>query len=464
MPVRIGPQVQAALRPVSDGDEDMDAAVQRAESGRADLDGLIRTVADALTGGGDADLIHQATLQQFLWWRLPRAYPEEDWEGLVEAAHVLLDELGMARLAGIARSEETRKILGVWAIDDEDGAAAFRAAYGASGVEPPDTPDLAWGSYLEIDEVRALDAVERALGDALETGALVAGVPRWKAKAAAITTEVLTRPLDIPPGQTLAGMVTTERVAHWIRAARDPEHEAWRSGVANRLLNPVTARADPATAVAPVVWLLQLASAQGGAELTQSFSLARASVVEAAERFGWWDWPKAPRSEADVHQLGTVRDALTRLRLVRRRGRRLHTTAGGAELLADPAGLWSVVAAETEDGEDFTRMVAELVGLRLLRGRAEYNQLTTTILPILVAQGWPAGGGPITLNQVSSAVWKPLRWWLLLGAVDEQESTWDRETHRQVTPQAFTLTADGVQMVLAYMRSRAVAPRRRIWE
>jgi len=443
--------------------EAVDAAVRRAEGRRPDLEMAVRAMADALTAGEGAEMIHQAALQQFLWWYLPRKYPEEDWAGLADAASELLDELGMAHLANIARSEQTAAVLAAWAKGPEAGAAAFRSAHGSSGVEPPDTPVLAWGSIMGCEEAAALDTVERALGEAVTSGKLVPGAPRWCSTAAAITERVLTRPLDIPPGQSLAGLVTTERVGHWVDSARHPLLGDWRSLVANRLLNSIEPPPDPAAAVAPVHWLLQLAAAPGGAELTQSNYLARATVVDAVERFGWWDWPKAPRSEADVHQLSTVREAAARLRLVRRRGRRLHIAARGSELLAEPAELWRAVASETEDGEEFTRMVTELVGLRLIRGQAERDELVAEIGPILAAQGWSTSNGLITPDDVASAIWRPLRWWRLHSVLDEVESTWEHGTGRRLTPHTVALRPDDEQMVLAYLRSRAAGPRHRIY-
>lgn len=103
-------------------------------------------------------------------------------------------------------------MLAAWGHGRDQGAAAFRAAHAKSGVEPPDTALLSWGSIMSVDEARALDAVERALGDAGAAGDLIPGAPRWQAKAATITEAVLSRPLDLPPGQTLAGLVTTERI------------------------------------------------------------------------------------------------------------------------------------------------------------------------------------------------------------------------------------------------------------
>lgn len=444
--------------------DDVAEAIHRAEARRPDLNTAVQAAADALTAGEGAEMIHQAALQQFLWWQLPRKYPQEDWAGLAEATAELLQELGLHQLARIACSAPTSTVLAAWAQDADAGAAAFRDAHGSSGVEPPDTSMLAWGSIMGADEARAFEMVERALGRAVAAGEFVPGRPRWRSQAASITELALTQPLDIPPAQTMVGLITTERVGHWIDSARHPLHQQWRASVANRLLHPIEPPADSSDVVAPVAWLLDLAAQTGGAELTQSHYLARVAVVAAAERFGWWDWPKPPRSEIDVHQLSTVRDAARRLRLVHRRGRRLHLTARGADLLDEPRRLWAAVATETEDGEDFTRMLTELVGLRLLQGPAEEGELVGVIGPIIAAQGWSTSSGLLTPNQLSSATWRPVRWWRIFHALDEEKATWEYGTGRRLTPHTLTLRPSGERIVLAYLRSRAAGPRHQMYE
>lgn len=442
--------------------EEVDLAVRRVEARRPDLNMAVQTVAGGLTAGEGMDMIHQAALQQFLWWHLPRDYPDDEWHALIEATVALLDELGLKHLAEVAGSEETTKVLAAWSSGRDKGATAFRAAQAKSGVEPPDTSLLAWGSIMGVDEARARDTVERALGESVETGDLLPGAPGWKAKAADITEGALGRPLDLPPGQTLASLVTTERISTWIDTTRHPVHQEWRSAVAKRLLHPIETPHDPDDAVAPMRWLLDRAAESGGTALTQSNYLARATVLAAIEQFGWWDWEKPPHSEADVHQLSTLRDAANRLRLLRRRGRRLHITTRGAELLACSQRLWEQVAAETEDGEDFTRAVTELVGLRLLAGQVAQRELVGDISPILIAQGWSTDGSRITMNHVSSAVYRPLRWWQIFKAIKEVKATWEYGTARELTPHTIALTPDGERMVLAYLRSCAAGPRHRL--
>ncbi len=312
---------------------------------------------------------------------------------------------------------------------------------------------------MGTDEARALDTVERGLGDAVGAGDLLPGAPRWQAKAAAITETVLSRPLDLPPGQTLAGLVTTERIGTWIDAARHPMHQEWRSAVANGLLHPIETPSNPGDAVAPMRWLLELAAEPGGMELTQNNYLARATVLAAVERFGWWDWDKPPRSRG---RCPSALDAAQRSEPTSAASTTRSTVAPhtrGIEFLASPDRLWEQVASETEDGEDFTRAVTELVGLRLLQGRVEQRKLVGEIAPILISQGWSTGGSLITVNHVSSAVYCPLRWWRLFNTIDEVNATWQYGTARELTPHTVALTIDGERMVLAYLRSHAAGPR-----
>lgn len=75
--------------------EEVDRAVRRIETRRPDLNMAVQSVAGGLTAGEGVDMIHQAALQQFLWWHLPRDYPQDEWHGLVEATALLLGELGL---------------------------------------------------------------------------------------------------------------------------------------------------------------------------------------------------------------------------------------------------------------------------------------------------------------------------------------------------------------------------------
>ena len=138
------------------------------------------------------------------------------------------DELGLPHLAEVASSDAKRKVLAAWADGRKKRAAAFRAAHAKSGVEAPDTALLAWGSVIGVGELRSLEAVERAPGGEIAAGCLVPGAPRWQARAASVTEAVLSRPLDLPPGEILAGLDTTERIGTWTDTTRHPVHHEWR--------------------------------------------------------------------------------------------------------------------------------------------------------------------------------------------------------------------------------------------
>ncbi len=105
----------------------------------------------------------------------------------------------------------------------------------------------------------------------------------------------------------------------------------------------------------------QFSLAAKGANLTQSQYLTPVTVRAAAERFGWWDHDRAPRSESEVHQLLHLREAATRLRLTRRTGRTLKLTKLGASSLADPVSLWRLVVPSLRGGDEFEAMMRQTV-------------------------------------------------------------------------------------------------------
>jgi hypothetical protein len=123
--------------------EEVDRAVRRIETRRPDLNMAVQSVAGGLTAGEGVDMIHQAALRRFLWWHLPRDYPEDEWHGLVEPTALLLDELGLKHLADLARSSETEKVLAVWRQGREKGRRLpLRTREVRSRAARHDTPRL----------------------------------------------------------------------------------------------------------------------------------------------------------------------------------------------------------------------------------------------------------------------------------------------------------------------------------
>lgn len=436
--------------------ERVDAAVQQV---RARDEGLGRDAGAAagwLTAGEGVDMIDQLSLQEFLWWHLPRKLPPSEWDGLLSGAVALLDELGLERYVDMARSETTQRILGAWRFNPHQADKLARDAEKASGVLPPDTDLIHWGAFMGIYENTARQTVARALEAAIVAGELVPGGKGWKAKAAAVCDRTMLEPHEEQLGQSLLGLVETERAGHWLDSARVDQHRRWRAEVSRRLMNPIEPPAGVDEIVAPMRWLLEQTA--DGIQLSQSNYLARTVVLEAVDQFDWWDWRTAPRSEADVGQLGELREAAHARRLIRRKGRKLLATTRGRALAGDPLALWRELSQTLGGTDDYALMVAELIGLRLLDGEVIGSDgLAHAIGPILAEQGWRAGAEALGHRDITWAVARRLYWWRVFGLVDEERPHWvDGE---YVGNYRTALNDRGEATVLAFLRSRAVRPR-----
>lgn len=413
--------------------------------------------ADMLTAGEDIDVLSQAYLQDTLWWRVPKRLDPEDWEDAVAGSAALLGELGLDRYAAIASSDGTARILEAWREGPEFGHAEATKAREASGLVAPDTEALAWGSLMGGEEATALDAIERALEDALVTDRADPGSRSWKQTAYEIAEDTLNASLEFPPGQSLLTMIVTERVESWIDGVREQSVAAWRAAEANRLLSPIDPPDDVEAMVAPMVWVLEQAADE--ARLTQSHYLSPAVVREGVERFDWWPFDRPPRSEADVPQLLDLRQVAAELRLVRRTGRTLKLTRSGADALASPELLWRQLVDMLGGPSEFEGIMAELLALRLLQADAVNDELEQELAPVLADLGWRRADGEISPSDVREVLWERLRVWVALNVVDHHWSVWDSETQRELEPSRVTLTDAGAQTALAYLRRRALAPR-----
>ena len=202
-----------------------------------------------------------------------------------------------------------------------------------------------------------------------------------------------------------------------------------------------------------------LERAIGGIDLTQSGYVGRALVVEASERFGWWEGDRPPRSEADLHQLGELRGAVSDLRLLRRTGRTLVATTKGVGLIGDDVALWRELAGTLGGAAAFDQLVGELVGHRLLDGPVIDDEIVGTVGPVLTSLGWRTAEGPLTSAEVESATWDRWRWWRVLGLLERTSARWDRAAQRQIGHTTTTLTPAGRATVLAFLRHSALRPR-----
>jgi hypothetical protein len=413
-----------------------------------------RALDDLLDERGLADLT-QHTLQTYLWYTLP----DGDDPARTAAAWATFFELAeLNRYAGIAGSVQTREILRTYAERGENaGAKAAGRAMDASGVLPPDLPELEWGELMGPAELDAYDRVAATLELALAAGELRPGGRGWRMTQQRLARQQLT--MSQNDGPTLLERIRSERLDSWVEAGGHG-----RRGLASAVLPDLVSEPDPprdvADRIAPMQWLLELAMGRNGdppgIPLTVTGNLARRIVQEAAERFNWWDLPeRAPRSESDIWQLAELRQLLHRAGALRRSGRRLVLGTRGRALINDASAQWTLAMTRLIDVGDFDAAVQEAALMLLLQadGMVEMRDLVREVADVLASSGWrdTGNGAPPDDRDVSRAVWGLVRRLQLWSMVDEG--------HGPGFTSRFRLSTVGRRGGYVALRSLALRPR-----
>ncbi|MDZ7678214.1 MAG: hypothetical protein U5K29_06660 [Acidimicrobiales bacterium] len=418
---------------------------------------------DGLTAGEGPEMVTQAGLQNWLWWLLPkRTMGETDlWSEVAAAGADLFERLGAARYAEICRSETTAGVHQAWARSANAGVTECRKAQDGSGVEPPSLDDFEWSEVFGSWENDARDAVEQALEAAIHQGTLAPGARGWRARAAEVCRATIDAELP-GVGQSLRTMVHSERAGRWAAPFWVPaDQHADREAMVPRVLVAPAAPDDDALVEAwtPLRWLVERCGE--GLTLTASNYIPPAVVREAVERFGWWRWEKGPRSEADVFELGDLRDAAVRMRLLRRRGRSLTATKHGMQGLASPSAWWPTVVTEVGGEHEHPQSAAEELAMLMVgQGRLDGSDLVARAAGRLAAQNWQVA--PEEAHRVHrSVVVRTLVRWEVLGLAGSIESRWEPgpKGPRQVQPAEWWLTPVGDTAVTAWMHRRVCGPR-----
>ena len=285
-------------------------------------------------------LLRRYDVQLFVWYTLPRKFLTT-LEHKREAADALartLEQIGgrAASYADTCRARETDALLSAWENEDPNAWRRFQELLEGSGLQPPNTELLAWGRVMGFVEAPAREQVVTALEEAIEAGMLSPGTPGFRRRQAQVANRTLQEPLAGGDGCSRLEAVHAERLEQWLERGHtrgSAERRAILEPIAQLVANPPHALAPDAArgALAPALWLLELGL--DGIALTQTGALNRALVHEAAERWpGWWNAEihGPPHRETDVALLHELHHQLRHLRLLRRAGRRLLTTARGA--------------------------------------------------------------------------------------------------------------------------------------
>ncbi|MFI7421765.1 hypothetical protein [Nonomuraea sp. NPDC049684] len=347
---------------------DVTALLAELERSQPDLAEEARTAVEWLTGGEPLETVTQLDVCEFLWYTLPIKVgplrPGGDHERLSRSLGRLLQLGGMERYAALCVSPTTAQILRTYAQEGEDaGTSAYQKALEATGVLPPDVPELQWSMIMGPEELGAHVACSAALelaivaGDDLDRTALTR---RW-----------LTEPRAELGGDSWLNRVHGERLNRWV-LGRGPARRELAQPFEVRLHAPVTPQPLPALRK-----LLSLAASEGSLPLRLAPSPAALRLRGLAER-----------------ELGAIS----------RDGARLAITDYGRHLLGSPEAMWEAVTRLLlARGEHEFEVSAREATLMLLADGVLMSpaQLRERVAEVVGGEGWhPA----TTLDDVTAPV------------------------------------------------------------
>ncbi|MEU6999661.1 hypothetical protein [Nonomuraea sp. NPDC046570] len=377
--------------------------LERSDPGLADE---ARTAVEWLTGGEPLETVTQLDVCEFLWYTLP-VKVQGDHLRLAKALGRLLQLGGMERYAAFCVSPTTSQILRTYARDGEDaGGAAYQEALEATGVLPPDVPDLRWSMIMGPEELGAHVACSAAL-----ELAIVSGSPP---DPVALTRRWLTEPRTELGGDSWLHRVHGERLNRWV-LGRGPARRELAQPFEVRLHAPVPARPLPA-----LQGLLALAASEGGVPLRLPPSPEAIARRELAE-----------------HELGALY----------RDGSRLLLTDAGRRLFGSRELLWeSVTSLLLARGEHEFEASAREAALMLLADgdTLRVQALSVRVSQVIGGEGWHPVTGLEDVTRTLTALVHRLSALDLL-ALDDHDPV--------------RLSPTGQAAALAALRAHALRPR-----
>ncbi|MEU4573706.1 hypothetical protein ACBI99_37420 [Nonomuraea sp. ATR24] len=385
---------------------DVTALLAELERSQPDLADDARTAVEWLTGGEPLETVTQLDVCEFLWYTLPLKVGG-DHERLASSLGRLLQLGGLERYAALCVSPTTAQILRAYAREGEEaGTAAYQEALEATGVLPPDVPELRWSMIMGPEELGAHVACSAALELAIVAGESVDRV--------ALTRRWLTEPRADLGGDSWLHRVHGERLNRWV-LGRGPARRELAQPFEVRLYAPVTPQPLPA-----LHKLLSLAASDINLPLRLAPSPEALRLRELAER-----------------DLGALS----------RDGSRLAITDHGRALLASPDAMWEAVTRLLlARGEHEFEVSAREAALMLLADGVLMSpaQLRERVAEVVGGEGWhPATG----LDDVSA----PIN--ALVGQLTALDLAFGDDL-------AVRLTRTGQFAALAALRAHALRPRK----
>ncbi|MFI9560805.1 hypothetical protein [Nonomuraea endophytica] len=383
---------------------DVTALLTELERSEPDLAEDARTAVEWLTGGEPLETVTQLDVCEFLWYTLPLKVGG-DHERLARSLGRLLALGGLERYAALCDSPTTTQILRTYARDGEDaGTTAYQEALEATGVLPPDVPDLRWSMIMGPEELGAHVACSAALELAILSGEEIDRV--------ALTRRWLTEPRAELGGDSWLNRVHGERLNRWV-LGRGPARRELAQPFEVRLHAPIPHQPLPA-----LHRLLTLAS-------SESLPLRLAPSPEALRL-----------REVAEHDLGALL----------RDGSKLTITEEGRRLLRSPEQMWTTATGLllSRVDHEFDLSVREAALMLLADGSVMSPQeLNTRVAEIVGGEGWHPATGREDLSRPLSD---------LVGQLTALDLAFGDELVVRLTP-------TGHLAALAALRSHALRPR-----
>ncbi|MGA9871158.1 MAG: hypothetical protein WBQ44_08460 [Rhodococcus sp. (in: high G+C Gram-positive bacteria)] len=389
----------------------------------------------------------QNSVQTFLWQHLRLLVDDADRARDVALALAdLLDRLGHARYADIARSAQTLLLLQV---DDEPARhRLYLDTVAGSGIGPEDTDLLTWQEIPEGTERAVADLIGETLEVATVAGEFAPrdmGGPPLRERAVVTKRRRITESVlrSERAGGVLLEQILDHRIALWTRYS-PPRAELYRD-VAGQLHDAV----EPAySCVRRLEGMLAIIG--DGVTLTDRGYLSD-TVVQRAIGALWTprEWPFPSGEELETVPVLRVRRLLQRLGLLRKyRGRLLPTTRAKG-ISADR--MWSILvsrAVGTAYHPD--TIAAEVVLADIARGSRPVD-IEDLLTEMLDAEGWTHRDGPVASDTASSLADDVLADLTALGAFAYDDGHRGRST---ATP-----SPDGIRLAAALLRHRLLHTR-----
>jgi len=385
---------------------DVAALLAELERSQPDLADDARTAVEWLTGGEPLETVTQLDVCEFLWYTLPLKVGG-DHERLAQALGSLLRLGGLERYAALCVAPDTLRILRSYAREGEEaGTAAYQEALDATGVLPPDVPELRWSMIMGPEELGAHVACSAALE--------LSNIVGEQVEPVALTRRWLTEPRADLGGDSWLHRVHGERLNRWV-LGRGPARRELAQPFEVRLYAPVTPQPLPA-----LRRLLSLAAAEGSLPLRLSPSPDALRLREFAEQ-----------------ELGAIG----------RDGARLAITERGRALLGSVESMWDAVTRLLlARGEHEFEVPAREAALMLLADGVLLSpaQLRERVSDVVGGEGWHPTTG---LDDVSAPI----------SALVRQLTALDLAFGDEL---AIRLTRTGQFAALAALRAHALRPRK----